>query len=244
MITVRQADTLGVTQSDTLTLRCYFAFADYQDPVHQHEGRLRVLNQGELGPSETYHLGPEAADDIVTWVWTGSLVAQVDGFEPEDIQAGGLHFISAGSGCTGLSWQAGAEGAAFLQFWFLPDMEGGMPRQESRSCLDQQGDGGFSILASGFPEDNAEESEDVTDDGPVALRASARLLHAAIPAGEGAAYNTSASRDLYLVVVSGTVSVEESVLKTGDAAAVQGVQTLTVMAQEQAVILLTDVAQS
>lgn len=244
MITVRRAETLGVTQSDTLTLRCHFAFADYRDPAHQHEGRLRVLNQGVLGPSGTYHLGPEAADDILTWVRTGSLVAQAEGFEPEDIQAGGLHLISAGSGCSGLSWQAGPDGAAFLQFWFLPDMEGGIPRQESRPCPDQQEDGGFRILASGFPEDNAEENEDVTGDGPVALSASARLLHAAIPAGEGAAYNTSASRDLYLVVVSGTVSVEETVLKTADAAAVEGVQTLTVMAQERAVVLLTDVARA
>lgn len=244
MITVRRAATLGSAKSDTLTLRCHFAFADYQDPAHQHDGRLRVLNQGTLRPAEAYHLGPEAAVDLVTCVRAGSLTAQVDDFPSEDIQADGLHLISTGSGCQKLAWQAGPEGASFLQFWFLPDTDEGMPRQESRLSFPQGEDGGFRILASGFPEDDPEESEIVADGAPVALSAGARLLHAAIPAGEGAAYSTSASRDLYLLVVSGVVSVEDAVLQAGDAAAVTDVRDLTVMAQEEAIVLLTDVASA
>lgn len=244
MITVRRGATLGSAQSDTLTLRCHFAFADYQDPAHQHDGRLRVLNQGTLRPSEVYHLGPEAAVDVVTWVRAGSLTAQIDAFAPEEIQADGLHLISTGSGCQKLAWQAGPEGASFLQFWFLPDTDEGMPRQESRLSFPQGEDGGFRILASGFPEDDPEESEVVTDGAPVALSAGARLLHAVIPAGEGAAYSTSVNRDLYLLVVSGMVNVAAAVLQAGDAAAVSDVRDLTVMAQEQAVVLLTDVAST
>ncbi|MFT9063469.1 MAG: hypothetical protein ABF430_06645 [Acetobacter persici] len=242
MITVRRADRLGLVQSASLALRCHFAFATYRDPAYQHEGRLRALNLGALSPFGTYSLGPEAEADILTWVQAGSLTAQVDDFAPESLQAEGLHLISTGSGCQMLTWQAGAEGASFLQFWFLPDTEAGMPRQESRAGFSQTEDGGFRILASGFPEDDPEETETVTDGAPVALSAGARLLHAAIPAGEGAAYRTSPARDLYLVVVSGVVRVQETVLKAGDAVAAQGVTTLTVMAMEQAVVLLTDVA--
>lgn len=79
-------------------------------------------------------------------------------------------------------------------------------------------------------------------EAPVALSASARLLHAAIPASEGAAYNTSLIRELYLVVVDGVVCVQDIVLKKGDAVAVCDEQSLTVMAQENAVVMLADVA--
>ena len=244
MITIRRAATLGFAHSDNLTLRCHFAFAEYQEPAHQHDGRLRVLNQGMLRPSEAYHLGPEAAVDILTWLPAGGLTTHMDDFASDTIEADGLHLISTGSGCQKLEWKAGAEGAAFIQFWFLPDTDEGMPRQESRLSFPQLEDGGFRILASGFPEDDPEESEIVTDGAAVALSAGARLLHAGIPAGEGAAYSTNTNRELYLLVVSGVVSIEETVLQTGDAAAVSGVTNLTVMAQENAVVLLTDVASA
>lgn len=242
MIRVRRAETLGAVRSGTFELRCHFAFATYQDPVHQHDGQLRVLNLGALRPSETYSLRAEAAVDILTWVQAGSLTAQIDDFAPEVIQTEGLHLISTGSCCQTLGWKAGAEGASFLQFWFLADTEDGLARQESRKRFSQADDGGFRVLASGFPEDDPEDWGTITDGAPVTLSAGVRLLHATIKAGEGAAYNTTLVRDLYLVVVSGVVRLEGTILNAGDAVAVRSVVTLAVMADERAVVLLADVA--
>ena len=242
MITIRQAPTLGSAHSDTLILRCHFAFADYQDPAHIHDGRLRVLNLGMLKPEQAYHLGPEANVDILTWLSAGSLVSHADGFEQEEVGQGGLHLLSTGTGCKRLEWSAGPEGATFIQFWFMADVEGVAPAQEVRASFLQLEDGGFRILASGFPEDDPEEDGQITDGAPVTLTARARLLHAIIPAAEGAAYSTTLGRDLYLLVVSGIVTIDGYVLHCGDAAAITGQQDIVVIAQEKAELLLVDVA--
>ncbi|KAB8122418.1 hypothetical protein D3W54_14590 [Komagataeibacter medellinensis] len=240
MMDIRRAATLGTAHSDGLELRCHFAFADYTDPAHVHEGRLRAVNLGMLGAGETYRLGQEASVDIVTWVQAGSLSAQMDGCEPEQLGAGGVHLASTGNGCAAVQWCAGPQGASIIQFWLLADIEGTTPAQETRAGL-PGGDGGFVLLASGFPEDDPEESGAVADGAPVALSARARLAHAAIPAGEGAAYSTCNGRDLYLVVVSGSIGIGAAVLEHGDAAALAEVTDLTIIARADAVVLLVDV---
>ncbi|MBB2157428.1 hypothetical protein HLH33_14075 [Gluconacetobacter diazotrophicus] len=242
MITIRRSDTLGTAQSDGLAIRCHFAFADWQDPARMHDGRLRAVNLGTLAPGGRYRLGPEQGVDILTWLHSGTAVAHMDGFPREDVRAGGLHLAGTGRGCATVDWKAGPQGASFIQFWLLSDVEGTTPAQEIRAAFPRLEDGGFRIIASGFPEDDPEEAETIADGAPVALSACARLLHAAIPAGEGAAYRTDPDRDLYLLVVSGEVRVQDSLLHGGDAAALTGLTEVTVIADAPAVVLLADVA--
>lgn len=242
MITIVRSASLGMAHSGGQLLRSHFAFADYQDPQRAHEGRLRAVNLGTLAAGASYRIGPEAAVDIVTWLQSGTVAASMAGFAQEEIGAGALHLISTGTGCATLDWTAGAEGASFIQFWFLSDIEGTAPSQDSRPSFSNLEDGGFRIIASGFPEDDPEDEEAFADGAPVALSASARLLHAAIPAGEGAAYGTMPGRALYLVVVSGTIRIGKDVLSAGDAAAISESADLTVIADDAAVVLLADVA--
>lgn len=241
MITIIRANSLGTAHSGGQSLRSHFAFADYQDPVRSHEGRLRAVNLGTLAAGAAYRIGPETAVDIVTWVHTGTMATEMESFPKENLSPGELHLISTGTGCDVLNWTAGSGGASFIQFWFLPDIEGTMPMQDVRPSFSSLEDGGFRIIASGFPEDDPEDEEIFHDGAPMVLRASARLLHAAIPGGEGAAYRTTPDRNLYLVVVSGNVRVESDILQAGDAAAVSENTDLTIIAGEAAVVLLADV---
>lgn len=242
MITIRHADTMGVARSGGQMLRSHFSFADYHDPLWNNEGRLRAVNEGDLSAGEAYHIGPEAAVDIVTWLRSGTVTTAASGFPSQKIVGGGLHVISAGTGCAALQWTAGEQGASFVQFWFLSDVTGTAPAQETRPSFAATEDGGFRIVASGFPEDDPEDETIFPDGAPVALSASARLLHAAIPAGEGAVYRTASDRDLYLLLVSGSASIGEMALRTGDAVAITGEASLTIVTQEGAVVLLADVA--
>lgn len=242
MITIRRANSLGQVQRGDALLYCHFAFGAYQDPQHVHDGRLRAVNVAHLPANADYVLGPERNVDIATWVADGTLTARSDLFADASIGTGGLHLISTAAGCLSMDWRAGVGGAAFLQFWFLPDDEGGTPVQEARPAFAGLEDGGFRILASGFPEDDPEETGTITDGAPVVLRARARLLHAAIPQGEGASYQTTKGRALYLVVVRGTVTLDSACLGPGDGARIDDAQQCIVVASEDAVILLADTA--
>ncbi|GBR05653.1 pirin family protein [Acetobacter oeni] len=244
MIVVRRQASLGVVRDQGIPLRCHFSFRTYTNPACGCCGRLRALNAATSAPGEIYRIGPEASIDILTWLLDGALSTSVEGFPAECIGVGGLHAVSTGEGVSRLEWRAGADGATFLQFWFLPDEEGGEPSQETRLAFPALEDGGFRILASGFPEDDPEETQDITDGSPVTIRSRSRLMDACIPAGEGACYDTTTGRALYLIVVSGRVTIGNDMLAAGDAAAVTGETTMTVIADENAVVLLADTAAS
>lgn len=241
MIEVKRAASWGTALSNTLAVRCHFAFANANGPAQKQGGWLRALNKGQLEPAQSYHVGPEANVDIVTWLQTGSLTAQMDGFAPQGIAQSGLHLASTGRGCTGVVWQAGPEGAVFYQIWFLAATEGTNPEQESRPAQLALEDGGFKILASGFPEDDPEEAASVADGAPITLSSRARLLHALLPAGEGAAYCTTLGRTLVLLVVTGSVTLGAACLQAGDTATLTHETDLTAIAQSAATLLLIDV---
>ncbi|MFT8468479.1 pirin family protein [Acetobacter syzygii] len=239
---IRRANNLGKAHSDTLTLRCHFAFADYQDSEYVHEGRLRAINLGSMLPNSSYRLGPEKNLDIVTWLQTGTLWTKADNFSSNHLHSGGLQLINAGTGVCDMEWHSGADGASFIQFWFMADTEGGLPEQEIRAAFPKPEDGGFRIIASGFPEDDPEELGIIEDDAPVKLSARSRLLYADIPAGEGAAYQTTPGRDLYIVVVSGEMTLNGENLSCGDGVMLPQTQNVTIIANCETVILLCDVS--
>ncbi|BCI66502.1 pirin family protein [Acetobacter aceti] len=240
-MTIRRSESLGTAHSGDVTLRCHFAFADWQDPRHVHEGSLRAVNLLSLPAGERYRIGPESNVEILTWVERGSLTAEIDDFSKENLKSGDLHLVSAGQGCTSLNWSAEQGATDCLQFWLLPDQNNSEPTQEVRQGFPDTQNGAFRILASGFPEDDPEEGETVADGSPIALQTRARLLRATLPANEGAVYQTTPGRDLYLIVILGHVTIKDAVLFQGDAAAFENCETFTVIAQEKSVLLLTDV---
>lgn len=242
MMTIRRAATLGTNPSSDVNMRCHFAFQGYQDAAHIHEGRLRVANTAVLRPGECFRLEREHDVDIVTWVQQGELITHTEDFLPETVPAGALHVLRTGTGCTDMAWHAGADGASFVQLWFLADEEGMTPCQEIREDDRTSSEGGFQILASGFPEDDPEENDLPDDAAPVTLSSRARFLLATIPTGEGAAYDTVEGRDLYLILVSGNVKIGNEELTPGDGASFEGEQQIVVIAEETAVVLLADVA--
>lgn len=55
-MTVRRSESLGKAHSGGMTLRCHFAFADWQDAAHVHEGSLRAVNLLSLPSGERYRI--------------------------------------------------------------------------------------------------------------------------------------------------------------------------------------------
>lgn len=242
-IRIRRAGSLGTARADGITLRCHFAFADDRDDEHCHEGRLRAVNVGTLPAYGRYRIGPEADVDILTWVHSGTISVQASGFPAETVGCGGYVVNRAGTGCASLAWSSGEEAASFVQFWFLPDVEGVSPAQETHDSFGVRESQGFRIVASGFPEDDPEDDVDVpAGDEPLTLTARARLLYARLPAGEGAAYQTTRGRDLYMLVVSGQARIGDEILNAGDAAAYDDETDLVVMADVETCVFLVDVA--
>lgn len=91
-------------------------------------------------------------------------------------------------------------------------------------------------LASGHAEDRN------GDQGALPINADARVLGAAVRAGEAVRYELGAARKGYLVAAKGAVEVGGVRLSERDGAAIADVETLAVKALEDAELVLVDTA--
>ncbi|WP_081380358.1 pirin family protein [Novacetimonas hansenii] len=243
MIEVRKAGMAGCLHDAGVTLCCHFAFRTCGDAGRVHWGRLRVVNVATMAPGATFALGAEENTEILTWTGAQELYFSGPGFVSSTLPPGSVQALGAGDGVNGPAWRAGAGGGGFIQFWFLPDDEGGSPVVDVRTACPMREDGGFRILASGFPEDDPEAESDITDGAPLTIRASARLLDATLRAGDSAVYATVPGRALYLLVVSGAVAVDGRALDAGDAAAVRACTGIKLTASTAAYVMLADIGE-
>ncbi|NVN11302.1 MULTISPECIES: pirin family protein [Nguyenibacter] len=239
MIQLHHPSTLGLLTRDGVTLRCHFAFRDYAGTAPVHWGRLRVLNRIELDADAAFRLANERSVEIVTLVLDGTVVVRVDGLGDSLLQPGDCHVVSAGDGIGLATWQAGGAPAALLQLWLLPEEEGGEPEIGLRRDADRSGHEHI-LLASGFPEDDPEETDQGRSGDPLPLKARARVLRIALPAGGQAVISTRADRSVYALVVAGRVDILGRDADVGCGAAVTGCETVIVRALEPSHLVVCD----
>ncbi|MFT9441465.1 MAG: hypothetical protein ABF593_06850 [Acetobacter papayae] len=205
---------------------------------------LATVLVADMSAGSLYSSPPPVRDmDILTWLHHGALRASAPPFPPEDIAADWLHAIGTQENGTPPTWQA-EQDSHLIQFHLLPETQDSVPEQSLRPGFAALEDGGLRILASGFPEDDPEDNPEstltITDGAPLTLRSRARLLHAALPPNEGAAYQTTPGRALFALVVEGTVQVGETTLQAQDAALITDEESLTIIAIAPSVVLLMD----
>jgi hypothetical protein len=239
MITLLQAADRPQGQQTALTLRSY-ALPDDTTTTNA----LVAALVAELPAGSNFTLPTPVRDmDILTWVRHGTLRASAPPFPPEELADNWLHAVGTAENGAPPLWQA-LQNSSLIQFHLLPETQDSAPEQSVRPAFTALEDGGFRILASGFPEDDPEENPEatltITDGAPVALRSRTRLLHAALPRGEGAAYQTTPERALFVLVVEGAVRIGETPMGEQEAALITGEESLTVIASAPSVILLVD----
>jgi redox-sensitive bicupin YhaK (pirin superfamily) len=239
MITLLQVADGPQGQQTTTTLRTYTLPHDTATT-----SALVAALMAELPAGGIFTPPPPVQDmDILTWVRHGALRASAPPFPPEDLTDDWLHAVGTAENGAPPLWQA-LQDSSLIQFHILPETQDAAPEQSVRPAFTALEDGGFRILASGFPEDDPEENPEatltITDGAPLALRSRTRLLHAALPRGEGAAYQTTPGRALFVLVVEGATHIGETPVRAREAALITGEENLTVIASAPSVILLVD----
>lgn len=245
MIRLFPAAALAATRHGMADLRCHFPFAALTAAPLTHWGRLRVANTVTLGPEGRFELGREEATEILTYVVSGTLQARVGPRGTADEQGawlhkGDLHQISCGEGAAPFSWTAGPEGAVLFQAWLLPEVEGGVLETAIRRREAPDGGAGMVILASGFPEDAPEDGLYRDAGVPVPVRTYARLLSGNVGSAMAGRYDTQSARFLYLVILSGTVTVNGTAAAAGDRLVATGETRLSLDAPDEGRFLLID----
>lgn len=178
MITLRKADARGHAHHGWLESWHSFSFADYHDPAHVHFG---------TGFDTHGHRDME----IVTYILSGRLRHRDSMGNGEDIHAGEIQLMRAGSGVRHSEFNpSDSEAVHLLQIWIMPDEQGLAPGYWQKIFPDEAKRGRWCLLVS---PDAAGDSLHIHQD--------ARLSSALLDGAETLDYPIAAGRNIYLHIV-------------------------------------------
>ena len=105
-----------------------FSFADYYDPENENWGALRVFNDDTIAGGAGFPAHPHRDMEIVTYVLSGELAHRDSMGNHGVVGAGGVQFMSAGTGVTHSEYNNNADEPLHLvQMWVLPGRLGMPP---------------------------------------------------------------------------------------------------------------------
>ena len=232
MIEVRPFKSLGAANHGWLDAHHHFSFADYHDPARSNWGRIRVWNDDTIAPRTGFPPHPHRDMEIVTYVRKGAITHRDSLGNEGRTEAGDVQVMSAGTGIQHSEYNVEDVETTLFQIWILPDRHGETPGWGARPFPKDNRAGKFVTLASGKPQ----------DDDALPINADARVLGAAVKAGETVRYELTPDRHAYLVPATGKVRIGDTEVNARDGAAITGVDAIEVTALEDSELVLVDAA--
>ncbi|MBV8246447.1 MAG: pirin family protein [Candidatus Eremiobacteraeota bacterium] len=184
-----------------------FSFADYYDPKNERWGALRVFNDDSIAPSSGFPPHPHRDMEILTYVFSGSLEHQDSMGNHGVVRAGGVQFMSAGTGVRHSEFNASKDEPLHLvQMWVLPGEVGRTPLYGQMDfSVDDRRDRWLTV-ASGQR----------SVDAPIALTQSATLRVARLD-GTHVSHVFEPQRYGFAFVGDGEIAIDGEALQKGDA---------------------------
>ena len=195
-----------------------FSFADYFDANNVHWGALRVFNDDYIAPGAGFPTHPHRDMEILTYVLSGELEHQDSMGNRGVVTAGGVQFMSAGTGVRHSESNARSDLELHLvQMWVLPGKTGVAPSYGQMDFTTEQRRNRWLVVATG--ESGVE--------APIALTQSATLRVAQLENTQ-LQHGFAPNRYGFLFVAGGQVRANGETLAAGDAVRMHGVDALTI----------------
>jgi hypothetical protein len=232
MITFRDRMARGRSHTGWLDSRHTFSFGAYHDPAQMGFRALRVINEDRVIPGAGFPAHRHEDMEILTYVLAGTLEHKDSLGNGAVIRPGEVQRMSAGTGIAHSEYNPSPiEPVHLLQIWIIPDRIGLAPSYEQRAFPIEERRGRLRLVAA--PDGG---------DGAVRIHQDARLFLATLASGERVDYAVERSRGLWLQAASGIIALNDTEMREGDGAAIEGEKTVTVEADTDAEILLLDLA--
>ena len=232
MIRFRLAAERGHADHGWLDTYHTFSFADYYDPAQMGFRALRVINEDRVAPGQGFGMHGHRDMEIITYVLSGALEHKDSLGHGEVLRPGELQRMSAGTGIRHSEFNPSAtEPTHLYQIWLEPDRTGLPPSYEQRAFAEEGRRGRWQLVAS--PD---------AADGSLLIHQNAKVLLAALSAGETLTYDLAPHRHAWLQILRGAVVLNGQMLQTSDGAAISQEAALTLVAEVEAEVLLFDLA--
>lgn len=210
----------------------YFSFSQYHNPEKVHFGLLRVLNDDFIGGGGAFPTHPHDNMEIVTIPFTGALQHKDSTGGQGIIKAGDIQIMSAGSGVQHSEANASAtEPVTLFQVWVFPKERNIKPRYDQKTFDVTERINQWQIVVSPLEADKA-----------LWINQDARFSLIKLEAGKTVAYtNAFAGNGVFLVNISGAVTVGDINLNKRDAAGISETDNFLVTATEDAELLAIEI---
>ena len=228
MIDVRKFDSLGHAKHGWLDAHHHFSFANYHDPRRMSWGNIRVWNDDTIDAQSGFPPHPHRDMEIVTYVRSGAVTHQDSMGNKGRTAAGDVQVMSAGTGVMHAEYNLEDEPTTLFQIWIETDKPGASPSWGAMPFPKESRNGAFQLLASGNK-----------DDKVLTINADARILGAAVKAGEKIAIDAAPERHLYLVP-SGRIRVNGVEAGPRDGVAITGESKVEIEAEDDSELVLVD----
>ena len=228
----RRSDARGRADFGWLDSRHSFSFGQYYDEDHMGFGALRVINEDKVAPGAGFGTHPHRDMEILSYVVEGALEHKDSIGTGSVIRPGDLQRMSAGTGIRHSEYNHSKDAPVhFLQIWILPERGGLEPGYEQKTFPPKDRDGRLVLLGSRDGRD-----------GSVTIHQDVALYGTLLKPQASVSHALAEGRKAWIQLVRGTVSVNGQTLEAGDGLGLDTAGALSITAQEDAELLLLDLA--
>lgn len=226
---VRRSSERGAADHGWLKSMHSFSFADYYDPKHMGFRSLRVINEDRIAGGQGFGMHPHRDMEIISYVMRGSLCHEDSMGTKSEIKPGEVQRMSAGSGILHSEMNDSDQETHFLQIWIIPNRLGEAPGYGQKSFASELTNKRLVLVVS-----------EGGRDGSIAIKQDADLYISRLPVGESLEFQLRPNRGAWVQVISGAVDLNGTILRSGDAAAIEKAGPLTFKAEEMSELLIFD----
>lgn len=232
MLTIRKSNARGASDFGWLDSKHTFSFGHYYDPANMGFGALRVINEDIVDGGAGFGTHPHDNMEIISYVLDGALAHKDSLGMGSVIRPGDVQRMSAGTGIAHSEFNASANDPVhFLQIWVLPEERGLAPSYEQKSFPAEERQGRLRLVG-------ARDGRD----GALTIHQDLDLFVATLAKGDAVIHTLRPHRKAWVQVTRGTVSVNGASVAAGDGAALTDETEVRLAANDNAEVLLFDLA--
>ncbi|KYG62166.1 pirin family protein [Bdellovibrio bacteriovorus] len=231
MMYLRKSEDRGYAEfGGWLKSRHSFSFSEYYDPQFMGFRDIRVINQDWIAKSAGFPAHPHKDMEIITYVLKGKVAHKDSLGNVGEIKAGEIQTMHAGTGIRHSEYNpSDSEELQLFQIWILPDVVGAKPGYTQQSFTREQKLNQLKLLVS---KDGRGDSQKINQD--------VDLYAAIFEPGVEQQVSLRPGRGAYVQLAEGELVVNGTILKSGDALAIENETMLNIKANKETEFLFFD----
>lgn len=231
-VIIHKANERGHADHGWLKAYHSFSFANWYHPEKVHFGVLRVLNDDTVAPGMGFGMHPHDNMEIITIPLEGDLAHKDSMGNEATIKFGDVQVMSAGTGVRHSEFNPNADQRTkLLQIWLFPNKQNVTPRYQQITLNTEDRHNRLQQILS--PNEG--------DEG-VWIHQDAWFHMGRFDKGISTKYDLKrAGNGVYLFVISGNITVDETTLETRDAIGIWNAHSISIKAESEAEFLIMDI---